>query len=367
MHPETSRERGQRRRTRRTTPAPGASPVDRFMWERAVRDSPDITGLTLAVALLVGSYANADGSSIRPAVYTLGQQLGLAVSDDNRCRPVSKHLAQLVELRWLERTARGSAGRPATYRLTTPDRAHTSTVVASDRAPTSTVITPDRAPTSTEPCSQELGNRAPTSTPPSHDQDKTNLSPREEAPAVMIDPERIREEREQELSTDNDDDRSGASGAERVQTIAANDGADPAKWTEVRQERVKDYVARQLGAGAVALVRPLLLELASSAGTIAAPVDAYVAGILRKPNGADDVRRLAKAGQRRIPKPAKPSPVDRLNAHERDRLLEAVAAALVERGDVIPDWQHDSDRDRFERLIRHHANQRARHGHSLSA
>ncbi len=128
MHPETSRDSGQHRRTRRTTQAPGSQPVDRFAWERAVRDSPDVTGLTLAVALLASPYANADGSNIRPAVYTLGQRAGLAVTDDNRCRPVSKHLAHLVEARWLERTARGSAGRPATYRLTTPDRAPTSTV-----------------------------------------------------------------------------------------------------------------------------------------------------------------------------------------------------------------------------------------------
>lgn len=184
---------------------------------------------------------------------------------------------------------------------------------------------------------------------------------------MMIDPEQIREEREQELSSD--DDRSSASGAERIQSIAANDGADPDKWSEARQERVKDYVARHpaLGLTCIPLVPPLLLELASSAGTIGAPVDAYVAGILRKPNGADDVRRLAEAGQRRIPKPAKPSPVDRLDSHEREQLLESVAAELVERGDVIPGWQHDSDRDRFERLIQHHANQRARHRHAVSA
>ncbi len=62
-----------------------------------------------------------------------------------------------------------------------------------------------------------------------------------------------------------------------------------------------------------------------------------------------------------------PSPVDRLDRHERERLLEAVAAELIERGDVIPGWQHDSDRDRFERLIEHYANQRARRRHPVSA
>lgn len=366
MHPETSRDSGQHRRTGRTTEAPGAHPVGRYMWEQALRDSADITGMTLAVALLVSTYANSDGSSIRPAVYTLGHQLGLAVSDDNRCRPVSKHLARLVELRWLERTARGSAGRPATYRLTTPDRAPTITVATSDRDPTSTVTTPDRAHRSTEPCSQEPANRAPTSTRPTHDQIKTDLSPPEEAPAVMIDPEQIREERARELSHH---DSSSASGAELVQVIAANDGADPAKWSPERQERVKDRVARHpaLGGTAVPLVRPLLLELASRAGSIKAPVDAYVSGILSGPTGPDDVRRLAEAGQRRIPKPPKPAAIDRLNSRERERLLEDVAAELIERGDVMPDWQHDSDRDRFERIIRHHANQRAQRRHPVSA
>ena len=345
MHPETSRDSGQHRRLRRTTEATGAQPVGRYAWERALRDSPDVTGMTLAVALLASTYANLDGSSVRPAVYTLGRQLGLAVSDDNRCRPVSKHLARLVELRWLERTARGSAGRPAAYRLTTPDR----------------------APTSTEPCSPETANRAPTSTPPGHDQIKTTLSPREEAPAVMIDPEQIREERAQELSHDHDG--SSASGAELVQSFAAADGADPAKWSPERQERIRDRVARHpaLGGTAVPLVHPMLLELASRAGSIDGTVDSYVGGILEKPTAADDVRRLAEAGQRRIPQPPTPTPLDLLSGREREQLLEDVTTQLIASGDVINGWQHDSNRERFERLIRHHANQRAKHRQPVSA
>ncbi len=176
---------------------------------------------------------------------------------------------------------------------------------------------------------------------------------------MMIDPEQIREERAQELSHDHDS--SCASGAELVQSIAAADGADPAKWSPERQERIRDRVARHpaLGGAAVPLVRPMLLELASRAGSIDGPVDAYVGGILGKPDASEQVRRLAEAGQRRIPKPPKPSAVDRLSSHEREQLLEDVAAELIDRGDVIPDWQHDSDRDRFQNRILHEANRRA--------
>jgi hypothetical protein len=163
---------------------PAGAPARRFAWERAIRAADDVDGMTLAVALLVGTYANENGSSIRPAVYTLGEQLGFAVTEDKRCRPVSTHLARLVELGWLARTSRGAAGRPAAYCLTTPDRAPGSTV---ERAPESTVRPADRARVSTPPCSQQPGNRAPGSTPPEQDQITTTTSPAPEARSTPVD------------------------------------------------------------------------------------------------------------------------------------------------------------------------------------
>ncbi len=361
MHPETSRDSGQHRRTRRTTEAPGAQPVDRFEWERQLRSSGLPFGTRGALAILA-SYMNRDGTGARPSLDTLAESCGLSR------RQLSNHLRPALELGWLARESGRGPGSATSYAARRPSTesgqpsARTQQEYGQPSARTRQRAG-SRVPKSGQPASQERAAECP---PPSHDQIKTNLSPREEAPAVMIDPEQIREERARELSHNHDS--SSASGAELVQNIAANDGADPTKWSPERQERVKDRVARHpaLGGTAVPLVRPLLLELASRAGSIAAPVDAYVSGILSSPTGPDDVRRLAEAGQRRIPKPPKAAPVERLSSREREQLLEDVAAELIDRGDVIAGWQHDSDRDRYWRVIQHHANQRARNRHPVS-
>ena len=362
MHPETSRESGQHRRTRRTTQAPGARPVDRFEWERQLRSSGLPFG-TRGVLAILASYMNRDGAGARPSLDTLADSCGLSR------RQLSNHLRPALELGWLARESGRGPGSATSYAARLPGAESGQPVARTQQENGQPIARTrqragSRVPESGQPASQERAAECP---PPSSDQPKTTLSPREEAPAVMIDPEQIREERARELSHDNDS--SNASGAELVQSIAANDGADPAKWSPERQERVKDRVARHpaLGGTAVPLVRPMLLELAGRAGSITAPVDSYVSGILSSPTGPDDVRRLAEAGQRRIPKPPKPSPVDRLSSREREQLLEDVAAELIDRGDVIPGWQQDSDCDRFERLILHHANQRAKHRQPVSA
>lgn len=363
MHPETSREGGQHRRTRRTTEAAGARAVDRFTWERELRTSGLPFG-TRGVLAILGGYMNRDGSGAWPSLDTLSDSCGLSR------RQLSNHLRPALELGWIARESGRGPGSATSYAARLPGtESGQRTALTQQKSGQPSARTPQRAgsrvPESGQPTS---GVRAAECPPPSPDQDKTNLSLREEAPAVMIDPEQIKEEREQDrLSHDNDSP--SASGAELVQRVAAADGADPAKWSPERQERVKDRVARhpELGGTCVPLVRPLLLELASRAGSITAPVDAYVSGILSSPTGTDDIRRLAEAGQRRIPKPPKLEAVDRLSSRERGQLLEDIAAELIESGDVIPDWQHDSDRDRFERLIHHHANQRARRRQPMSA
>jgi DNA-binding transcriptional ArsR family regulator len=105
-------------------PAPAPAPVrvlvplGRFDWERVVRDWPfdrQVTKLSKYVALTMATYANADGTNIRPG------EPGLATATGMGRSTVRRHLAVLVEIGLISCTRRGGGGAAAHYRLTAPE------------------------------------------------------------------------------------------------------------------------------------------------------------------------------------------------------------------------------------------------------
>jgi hypothetical protein len=124
----------------------------------------------MLIALLAATYANPDGSNVRPSVARLGREAGFKVHKTprgDRCRPATAHLSKLVRLGWLGRIAPGGAGRATVYSLMIPNRALHSTVTPGS----------DPASGSAGPCSQQPGHRAITSAVPSQDHAKTTTSP----------------------------------------------------------------------------------------------------------------------------------------------------------------------------------------------
>ncbi len=95
------------------TPA-GNLIVDRFTWERMLRRAPLSTPLRL-LAMTLGTYADQDGTEVRPGDKRVARVL--------RCstRTVERNRKQLIELGLLERThAQRSREKADTYRLTVP-------------------------------------------------------------------------------------------------------------------------------------------------------------------------------------------------------------------------------------------------------
>lgn len=94
-------------------------PAGRFEWERIVRRC-QIPGPTKLVALVCATYADPDGSNVRPGEPRLAAVCGMGAST------VRRHLARLVDLGLLERLANGGGrrgegwARAARYRLTVP-------------------------------------------------------------------------------------------------------------------------------------------------------------------------------------------------------------------------------------------------------
>ncbi|WP_143264230.1 hypothetical protein [Amycolatopsis kentuckyensis] len=94
------------------------TPVGRFEWERVIRRIPLPQGVKL-LALVLATYADADGSRVRPG-------LDLLVSDTGQSKAtVKRGLAQLRDdLGVLELVSRGGGrggqGKAATYRLAFP-------------------------------------------------------------------------------------------------------------------------------------------------------------------------------------------------------------------------------------------------------
>lgn len=79
---------------------PERPPVDRFVWERALRAS-DVTGNAMLVLLTLATHMNRDGTEGRPSQATLAAQTGL--SD----RSVRRYLAAAVDDEWLTKVSRG--------------------------------------------------------------------------------------------------------------------------------------------------------------------------------------------------------------------------------------------------------------------
>lgn len=90
-------------------------PVDRFEWERVVR-RVQMHSTTKFLALVMATYADPDGSRIRPGVERLA--LVMCVSE----KTVKRAFSDLRGLGLVERTKQGNrhAGLADTYRLTVP-------------------------------------------------------------------------------------------------------------------------------------------------------------------------------------------------------------------------------------------------------
>lgn len=96
-------------------------PWDRFMWEQLVRSADVLTGREVQAGLVLATYADADGSRVRPGMDT--------VADDCRCSPATSRRAVqgLLAYGLLEVVhrgggfaSRGGAGLATEYRLTIP-------------------------------------------------------------------------------------------------------------------------------------------------------------------------------------------------------------------------------------------------------
>lgn len=112
----------------------------RFTWERAVRSAELGKGergaSTLAVALVLGTYANADGSSVRPGVENVATGCGFAA------RTVERALDRLRREGWIELVTEHRPGRAQTFRLSIPEHPTTRSGVAekaTDEKPDHTV------------------------------------------------------------------------------------------------------------------------------------------------------------------------------------------------------------------------------------
>lgn len=100
----------------------GLQDLGRFEWERIIRRCK-LPTTTKAVALMFATYANGDGSSIRPGETRLALALGV------QPRNVRRHLAELRRLGLIKRVKRGHGeGRgyigkafADAYKLTMPD------------------------------------------------------------------------------------------------------------------------------------------------------------------------------------------------------------------------------------------------------
>lgn len=99
------------------TPAAAAHPAGRFDWERAVRRS-QLPKLRKLVALTLATYADLDGTNVRPGLVELAEACSMPYST------VKAHVSALRAGGWLDRTVRGSSlGRRAIadeHHLTVP-------------------------------------------------------------------------------------------------------------------------------------------------------------------------------------------------------------------------------------------------------
>lgn len=96
--------------------SPTATPVDFSTWLSAWIREPktEIPTATVAVALTLAAYAQADGGNAWPSQSTLAAAVGI-------CRVTAgRALVRLTALGWIERTSERQGRRPNTYRLALP-------------------------------------------------------------------------------------------------------------------------------------------------------------------------------------------------------------------------------------------------------
>jgi hypothetical protein len=182
-------------------------------------------------------------------------------------------------------------------------------------------------------------SRALQCTQPSQYQDKTTLSGTEEASGVLVDPERVREERAEAES-------SSTAFGDELRAIVAATGRDPSRWSDSAIERVKRTVADRCGVGELRIAYPLLLELAHRGSVLHGP-DAYLAGWT-----AEQLRTHAQVGRRHLPTPEQRSPLDELDTNAREALRATTVVELIERGDIPETWEHEPERADYETRIR---------------
>lgn len=96
--------------------ADGLSVFPSLMWEREIRDLRDVNPSLKFLALILKTYADSDGGSIRPTLDELHAQLGLSHAQIKRLRK------ELCDLGYLNLIQKGNGnGRASTYRLTFPE------------------------------------------------------------------------------------------------------------------------------------------------------------------------------------------------------------------------------------------------------
>lgn len=105
------------------------TPSVRSRWEQGLRSCPDATRSRLAVLLILGTYANADGTSARPGLATLAEDCGVSVTVAQRAIRWALSEGWLTQVRRGHRRGDGST-TASEYRLTIPANAQQ---VAGDR------------------------------------------------------------------------------------------------------------------------------------------------------------------------------------------------------------------------------------------
>jgi len=87
----------------------------RRQWEHAIRDA-EIKPEHKLLGLILATYANPEGTNIRPGDERLATALNVSR------RTIIRHRQALIEMGWIRRTrVRRSMSQTDTYRLTLPD------------------------------------------------------------------------------------------------------------------------------------------------------------------------------------------------------------------------------------------------------
>lgn len=90
---------------------PSTAPM-RFQWERALRGYRWVTTTEIAVAFILATYSDADGSSCFPEVETLARDVGKSAST------IQRALRRLEQFGFIKTTPR--LGQSNSYQLTLP-------------------------------------------------------------------------------------------------------------------------------------------------------------------------------------------------------------------------------------------------------